>query len=121
MDNMQNYRDQLASRLQQSPVSPLDAGLRALAWALMGHPTLDPAACAPVQAVLPEYVEAEIGGDLNLAGSEQSAVYRHLLLCPECGRLHARLLQVAWLLARDELPRPAHRPAPRLPFGGRSA
>lgn len=121
MDILQNYRDRLARCLEHSPLPAADPGLRALAWALVGYRLPTPIACIRVQDALPEYVEAEIGGVLNLVGSEQAAVRRHLLLCAECGRLHAHLLQIAWLLTRDEFPRLPRRPAPRLPLGGRSA
>lgn len=120
MDDLHDCRERLACRLEQQAVQKTDSGLRALALALLGHPAPNLGTCAQVQDALPEYVEAEVRGDPAWVEDKRASVRSHLMLCVECGRLHARLLQIAWLLERDDLPHPPYRPAPRLPIGGRS-
>lgn len=121
-DLLHGYRRQLSLRLTQGGGAGVDPGIEALARALLasGDEAAGRADCDRCQALLPAYVEAEVGGSLDRADNEMRLAGYHLLLCPECGRLHARLLQITWLLARDELPRPPRRPAPPLPQGGSS-
>lgn len=119
-DSLHAYRRQLSLRLDKGGGAGADLGIEMLARALLARPDVAAgrADCDRCQDLLPAYVEAEVDGRLDRSDQEVHLAGHHLLLCPECGRLHARLLQVAWLLARDELPRPPRRPAPRLPQGG---
>ena len=121
-DLLHGYRRQLGLCLAKGSEAGADPGIEALARALLaaGDEAGSSADCDRCQVLLPAYVEAEMGGRLDRADKEMRLASYHLLLCPECSRLHARLLQIAWLLARDELPWPLRRPAPRLPLGGSS-
>jgi len=121
-DLLHGYRRQLSLRLTQGGGAGAAPGIEALAWALLstGDEAAGRADCDRCQALLPAYVEAEVGGCLDRADKEMSFAGRHLLFCSECGRLHVRLLQITWLLARDELPRLPRRPASPLPQGGSS-
>jgi hypothetical protein len=93
--------------------TPADEGLRALARALTGQP--DPGLdCEACRDLLSEYVHAESSG-LD-AAARYPTVRAHLLLCAECEREYINQLDLAWRLARDELPRPGSRPVPDLAF-----
>lgn len=93
--------------------TPADEGLRALARALTNQP--DPGLdCDTCRERLPEYVHGESLG-LDIA-ERYPAIHAHLLLCAECERQYVAQLDLAWRLARDELPQPLSRPAPNLTF-----
>jgi len=70
--------------------------------------------CEECQACLPAYVEAELEEEKLTA--RFPAVWRHLLLCDECGALYADMLEISMLEEAGRLPVPAAIPAPDLSF-----
>lgn len=85
-----------------------DDGLRLLALALLSDSKreLD---CETCQALIPEYVQAEVLGRDKVR--PYAAMRAHLLLCPECERDYIGQLEVAWQLTQDAVPHAQVRPA----------
>lgn len=90
------------------------SGLVDLAHALAGtDAALDAQACDVWQALLPEYIEAEIKGEP--ARRRFPDVARHLEVCATCAETYVDLLELA--LASEEEPLPVPVPLPAIDLG----
>jgi hypothetical protein len=99
--DLTHLRRLLHRRGEQRPEDPAERLARALLEEGPAGVT-----CADVQALLPEYVEAELRR--AAAGRQYPQVAQHILLCAECSVLHALMLD------RELAPAPAPLPAPDL-------